>query len=122
MHARLPERAAHDRAPGVEVAIGALIAVEQGRGLHPPRPVHDVPRVVVIPVVVGDAPLRRRSDRARRCPGYGVMMWKVAVSMLRETAQSTVRSNTSGPSSSRPKTKLALIMIPRSWTRRMTSS
>ena len=42
------------------------------------------------------------------------MMWNVAVSRLREMPHSTVRSNTSGPSSSKPKTKLPLTMTPRS--------
>ena len=45
-------------------------------------------------------------------PGYGVRMWNVAVSIPCSTAQSTVRWKTVSLSSSMPKTKLALIMIP----------
>ena len=47
------------------------------------------------------------------------MMWNVAVSRLRETPHSTVVSNTSGASSSRPNTKLPLTITPRSWHRRI---
>ena len=55
-------------------------------------------------------------------PGYGVMMWNVAVSMPWAMAQSTVRSNTSGPSPSMPNTKLALTITPASCSRRTTAA
>src|SRR5258708_7045133 len=48
----------------------------------------------------------------RRVPGYGVWMWNVAVVRPCSIAQSTVRANTSSPSSSIPNTKLPLIIMP----------
>ena len=47
-------------------------------------------------------------------------MWNVAVVMPLSTAQSTVRGTHRGSSPSRPNTKLPLIMMPRSSSRRMT--
>ena len=51
-------------------------------------------RVVAIPVVNGDAALRRHAAAYSAVPGYGVRMWNVAVSMPCSIAHSTVRSNT----------------------------
>src|SRR4051794_32827505 len=54
----LAARAAHDRGPAVELAVGVPVAVyELARG-HAPRPVDDVPRVVEIPVRLDDPALR----------------------------------------------------------------
>ena len=55
-------------------------------------------------------------------PGYGVRMWKVAVSMPCPIAQATVRSKTDASSSSMPKTKLPLTITPRSCRRRTAAS
>ncbi|WP_037780066.1 hypothetical protein [Streptomyces sp. HGB0020] len=68
--------------------------------------------------------MRFSDSSCRHSPvdGYGVMMWKVAVSMPCSTAQVTVRSKTSGPSWSSPKTKLALTMTPASCRRRTAAA
>ena len=111
---------ADDGSPAVEFFIGPPVARFELLFRQAARLIHDVPRIVEIPIVRADAPFGLHAGveggagvRSQDVEGRGGDAASIA--------QSTVRRKTSGSSASRPKTKLPLILMPRSSRRRVTA-